>query len=191
MDSWVVQVLRLGYRLPFVSRSRLSAVLLPLPSYSPGSVQGLALAAVVLDLLAKDAIESASSDPGFYSRLFVTPKPQGYRRLETSYRPFPSQPFCSPLPVPHGNFSFRPPIAPPWQLDGLFRSSGCLPPSPCPSGLSEVSKVCVGAEVFQFKALCFGLSPAPQVFTWVMAPGSSIMHRYGFRILRYLTIVLS
>ena len=47
-------------------------------------------------------------------------------------------------------------------------------------------RFCVGAEVFQFKALCFGLSSAPQVFTRVMAPVSSIMHRYGFRILRYL-----
>ena len=47
-------------------------------------------------------------------------------------------------------------------------------------------RFCVGAEVFQFKALCSGFSSAPQVFTWVMAPVSSIMHRYGFRILRYL-----
>ena len=47
-------------------------------------------------------------------------------------------------------------------------------------------RFCVGAEVFQFKALFFGLSSAPQVFTRVMAPVSSFMHRYGFRILRYL-----
>ena len=77
MDSWVVQVLRLGYRLPFVSRPRLSAVPLHLSSYSPGSVRGLALTAAVLDLRAKDAIEPASPDPGFYSRLIVTPKVTG------------------------------------------------------------------------------------------------------------------
>ena len=73
-DSWVVQVLRLGYHLPFVSRPRLSAVPLPLPSYSPGSMWGIALSAAVLDLRAKDTIKPASQDPGFYSRLFVTPK---------------------------------------------------------------------------------------------------------------------
>ena len=47
-------------------------------------------------------------------------------------------------------------------------------------------RFCVGDSVLQFRALCSGLSTAPQVFTRVMAPISSIMHRYGFRILRYL-----
>ena len=40
--------------------------------------------------------------------------------------------------------------------------------------------------VYQFKALCFGLSTAPQVFTWVMAPVSAILHSLGIRMLRYL-----
>ena len=47
-------------------------------------------------------------------------------------------------------------------------------------------RFCVGEEVWQFRALCFGLSTAPQAFTRVMAPISSIMHRHEFRILRYL-----
>ena len=44
----------------------------------------------------------------------------------------------------------------------------------------------MGEVVYQFRALCFGLSTAPQTFTHVMAPLSSIMHRFSFRILRYL-----
>ena len=40
--------------------------------------------------------------------------------------------------------------------------------------------------VYQFKALCFGLSTAPQVFTWVMAPVSAILHSLGIRMRRYL-----
>ena len=51
-----------------------SPVPLPLPSYSPSSIWGLALTAAVDDLGMKDTIELASSDPGYYSRLFVTPK---------------------------------------------------------------------------------------------------------------------
>ena len=47
-------------------------------------------------------------------------------------------------------------------------------------------RFCVGESVYQFHALCFGLSTAPQVFTRVMAPVSTIMHRHGFQILRYL-----
>ena len=39
--------------------------------------------------------------------------------------------------------------------------------------------------VYQFKALCFGLSTAPQVFTRVMTPVSAILHSMGFRMSRY------
>ena len=37
-------------------------------------------------------------------------------------------------------------------------------------------------KVYQFKMLCFGLSTAPQVFTWVMAPVSAFLHRTGIRL---------
>ena len=47
-------------------------------------------------------------------------------------------------------------------------------------------RFCVGESVIQFRVLCFGLLTAPQAFTRVMAPVSLIMHRHGFRILRYL-----
>ena len=40
--------------------------------------------------------------------------------------------------------------------------------------------------VYQFQALCFGLSTAPRVFTWVMAPVSAILHSLGIRMRRYL-----
>ena len=40
--------------------------------------------------------------------------------------------------------------------------------------------------VYRFKALCFGLSTAPQVFTWVMAPVSAILHSLGICMRRYL-----
>ena len=45
-------------------------------------------------------------------------------------------------------------------------------------------------QVYQFKALCFGLSTAPQVFTRVMAPVSAILHSLGIRMRRYLDDLL-
>ena len=41
-------------------------------------------------------------------------------------------------------------------------------------------------RAWQFKVLCFGLSTAPKVFTWVMAPVSGFLHWLGVRMLRYL-----
>ena len=43
-----------------------------------------------------------------------------------------------------------------------------------------------GGVVYQFKALCFRLSTAPQVFTWVFAVVSAWAHSRGIRLLRYL-----
>ena len=40
--------------------------------------------------------------------------------------------------------------------------------------------------VYQFQPLYFGLSTAPPVFTWVMAPVSAILHSLGIRMRRYL-----
>ena len=39
---------------------------------------------------------------------------------------------------------------------------------------------------YQFRAFCFSLSTSPQVFTRVMALVSTILHRLGIRIHRYL-----
>ena len=41
-------------------------------------------------------------------------------------------------------------------------------------------------RVCQFRSLCFSLSTAPQMFTRVMAPVSSILHGLGIRLRRYL-----
>ena len=42
------------------------------------------------------------------------------------------------------------------------------------------------SRAYQFQAPCFSLSMAPQVFTRVMAPVSSILHSLGVRLRRYL-----
>ena len=41
----------------------------------------------------------------------------------------------------------------------------------------------VDGKVYQFRALCFGISTVPQVFTRVMAPVSVMLHDLGVRIL--------
>ena len=44
----------------------------------------------------------------------------------------------------------------------------------------------IDGTIYQFRALCFGLSTASQVFTRVMAPVSVMLHSLGVRMLRYL-----
>ena len=74
----MVEVLRVGYCLPFLSTPSLSTAPIPMPSYSPTSIKGAALEEVTLGLVVKGAVELAPlPSPGFYSRLFVVWKTSG------------------------------------------------------------------------------------------------------------------
>ena len=76
-EDWVVQILREGYRIPFLPSPPLSSVPVHLPSYSPSSIRGQALAAEIAALLEKGAIELAPPTPGYYSQVFVVLKASG------------------------------------------------------------------------------------------------------------------
>ena len=76
-EDWVVQVLREGYRIPFMSPPPLSSVPIHLPSYSPNSIRGRALASEIVALSEKGALEPAPPTPGYYSRVFVAAKASG------------------------------------------------------------------------------------------------------------------
>ena len=76
-EDWVINVLRDGYVIPFVSQPLLSSTPISLPSYSPNSTKGRALAQELIALQNKGAVELAPPTPGFYSRMFVVMKAPG------------------------------------------------------------------------------------------------------------------
>ena len=77
-ELWVVVVvLKMDYCVPFSSPPPLSSVPVPLPSYSPASIKGIALQGEILTLIAKGVVELTPLSPGFYSRLFVVQKTLG------------------------------------------------------------------------------------------------------------------
>ena len=183
-NAWVVQVLHFGYQVPFRSLPPLSHVPLPLPSYSHSSIRGLALSAAVADLLAKEAIELAPPSPGFYSRFFVTPKVTG------GWRPVIDLSRLNGfVDVSHFHMETTQTVLQSLRegdwLVSLDLQDAYLQVPVHPSS-HRYLRFCVGESVYQFRALCFGLLTAPQVFTRIMAPVSAIIHRHGFRILWYL-----
>ena len=182
-DAWVVQVLQFGYQVPFRSLPPLSHVVLPLPSYSP-SIRGLALTAAVSDMLAKEAIELAPPSPGFYSCLFVTPKVTG------GWRPVIDLSRLNGfVDVSHFHMETTQTVLQSLR-EGVWLVSLDLQDAylqiPVHPSFRRYLRFCVGELVYQFRALCFDLLAAPQVFTRVLAPVSAIMHRNGFQILWYL-----
>ena len=180
-----MEVLLFGYRLPFLSAPPLSGAPLPMPSYSPTSIKGAALEEVTLALVAKGAVELAPLPSlGFYSRLFVVWKTSGSWRpvidlshlnrfVDVSH--FQMETIQSVLlSVRQGD----------WMASIDLKEAYLQVPIH-PSS-RHLLRFVFRDRVYQFKALCFGLSTAPQVFTRVMAPVSAILHSMGIRMRRYL-----
>ena len=176
----MVEVLREGYRIPFLQPPPLSAYPIPMPSYAPTSIKGAALEEVTLALIAKGAVELAPlPSPGFYSRLFVVWKTSG------SWRPVIDLSLLNRfVDVSHFRMeTIQSVLLSVWQGDWMASIDLRVPVHP---ESRRFLRFVAHGRTYQFKALCFGLSTAPQVFTWVMAPVSAILHSLGIRMRRYL-----
>ena len=66
MDAWVLEVLREGYRIPFLAPPPLSETPVMIPSYRESSMRGRALSGEISSLLDKGAVELAPTSPGFF-----------------------------------------------------------------------------------------------------------------------------
>ena len=174
--------MRDGYCLPFLSVPPLSSEPIPMPSYSPSSIKGKE---VTLSLVEKGAVELAPlPSPGYYSQLFVVWKTSRSWRLvidlsvlncSVSKTPFKMETFASVLlSVCQGD----------WMVSLDLKEAYLQVPIHPDSHM--FLRFVAFDRVYQFHALCFGLSIVPQVFTRVMAPVSSILHGMGIRLCRYL-----
>ena len=185
-ETWVVTVLRDGYRVPFKdSPPPLSRTPVSFPTYRAGSPRAQALQQEVEGMLAKGALEIARNPgPGFYSRLFVVEKATGSWRpvIDLSHlndfvqlTPFKMEIIALVLlSVREGDF-----LASLDLKDAYFQI-------PIHGSSRKLLRFMSEGTVYQFRALCFGLSTAPQVFTRVFAAVSAWAHSRGIRLLRYL-----
>ena len=180
----MVEVLREGYQIPFLSPPPLSRSPVGFDSYAPGSIRGQALEKELQDLVVKGAVEPATPSPGYYSRMFVVQKASGAWRpiidlstlnhfiLKTKFKMETVQSMLAS--VRQGDWMISIDLK-----DAYFQ----IPVHP---NSRPYLRFVTGSGVFQFKVICFGLTTAPQVFTRVMAPVSAILHQAGVRMLRYL-----
>ena len=165
--------------------SSCSIIPIPMPSSSPISVTGAALEEVSLVLVAKDTLELAPlPSPGFYSLLFVVLSPSGsWRSVITLSH------LLRFVDVSHFQMgSIQSVLLSVRQRDWMasFDLREAYLQVPVHPASRHFLRFMLRDTVYQFKALCFGLSTAPQVFTWVMAPVSAILHSLGIRMRRYL-----
>ena len=178
MDSWVVEVLRVGYQIPFDRRPPLSECPLSLQS-----IRGVALHQE-LQFSKRGRSNQPPQSPGFYSRLFLVQK------ASASWRPIIELSTLNDY-VTSSHFHMETPqsvlrsIRPGDWMSSLDLQDAYLQ-APVHRDSRRYLRLVVQGQAYQFRVLYFGLTTAPQVFTRVMAPVSPILHKYGVRVLRSL-----
>ena len=184
-ETWVVDVLRVGYRLPFESRPPLTKMKVRSTAYHPNSSRHRSLVMEVETMLSKGAVEVVTDrSPGFYSRLFLVEKASG------GWRPVID---LSPLNRFVRQTRFRMETVRS-VMDSIRRNDFLLKIDlkdayfqiPIHKNYRKYLRFTVGQSSYQFKALCFGLATAPQVFTRVFTLISVWAHSNGIRLRRYL-----
>ena len=185
-DDWVVSVLREGLMLDFRELPPLSnvPVLFPLPT---SQLRASALVAEVQSLLDKGVVSPVLSptSPGFYSHIFVVPKPTpGKWRLVINLRELNKL-----LVVPHFKMetvaSLLASILPGQWVFSLDLTDAYLHVPMHPSAYKYL-RFNVGNNLYHFRALPFGLSTAPLVFTKIMAAVGAFAHKHAIHLHLYL-----
>ena len=102
------------------------------------------------------------------------------------HHPLPSPSLCGHVTLSVGVHSVYAPVSSQGDWLASFDLREAYIPVPVHPASRPFLRFLFRDTVYQFQALCFGLSTAPRVFTWVMAPVSAILHSLGIRMRRYL-----
>ena len=183
-SPWIVSILRRGFRIQFHRQPLLSRN--PIPFSLPGAhAKRIALAHEISEMRAKNVLEEVTtSSSGFYSILFLTPKSSGGWRPVIDLSSLNKQ-VKTPKFVMETAESIR--LALPkdaWVVsldlkDAFFH----IPIHP---GSRKYLRFVHRGTVYQYRALPFGLSPAPWIFTMVVKELQILAHKEGIFLFQYL-----
>jgi len=157
-DKWVLKTLKEGYRIPFSSLPTLTITPEIRIQYMQDPVRRKLLASAIKEMEEKAAIETVSSpDPGFYSQIFLVPKPGNKWIIDLS---------ALNSHIPCQTFKMETPGSTPGSVQkGQWLTSLDLKDAyfhvPIHPESRRYLRFLHQGIVWQFKALPFGLNTAP------------------------------
>ena len=175
----VLNIITNGYVLPFLSKPNLVRFPLILSEYK-AQQKDQAPATCIQSLLSKNAIERVENvkSLGFYSRLFLVPKPH------QRWRPFIDLSRLNTF-LHVEKFKMETSLIPGEWVSSIDLSDAYLHIAIHPNSRKYL-RFCYKAQVFQFTSLPFGLAIAPQVFTMIVKEVKLMALSRGLRIHQYL-----
>ena len=167
-SPYIVELLREGLTLEFSQPPPLSKTPIFMDSYKGNPVKRLALKTALEELVQKNVLETVQdqNSPGFYGRLFITPKPDGRWRSIID---------LSELNKFIVNPSFQ--METSWSIQssmrkGMWATSIDLKDAyfhiPVHKKFRKFMRIALFGQIFQFKAMPMGLNVSARVFTKVM-----------------------
>ena len=184
-SPWIVSVLREGYSLEFEEEPPLTRTPSVISQYQDPVKQAF-MEEEIASLLQKDALEEVldTNSQGLYSRMFlVTKKNWDWRPiidLSVLNTYLKTQTFKM-----ESADSIRAALLPGWWTVSIDLKDAYLHVPIHPSA-RKFMRVVVKGRVYQFKALPFGLSPAPWLFTKIVAEVKAMVHGQGIQLHQFL-----
>jgi len=181
-DDYVVRILRYGFRLPFHTVPPVTRVPSINSQYAEPRKNCL-LREAVSDMLTKSSIERVvdTSSRGFYSRLFLVPKKTGDHRPVIDLSTLNQFLTCPTFQMDTAE-SVRAALQP-----GMWATSIDLKDAyfhiPIHPAYRKYLRFQVLGEVYQFRALPFGLNVAPRLFTTIAKQVQKMGSKY---VLQYI-----
>ena len=181
----VLKLITNGYVLPFISKPNLVRAPLIRSDYKALQKE-LALTSCIQSLPSKNAIERVENvkSLGFYSRLFLVPKPhqrwravidlsrlKNFLLVERFKMETPESIRASLIPV---------------EWVSLIDLSDAYLHIPIHPNSRKYLRFCHRSQVFQFTSLPFGLATAPQVFIMIVKEVKLMALSRGIRLHKYL-----
>ncbi len=192
-DHWVLNVISNGYAPSFPEDrpplTRLWRKFESITGRTPPK-QAVLLQEHIQELLAKKAIEPVKDQQslGFYSHMFLVPKKNGKLRPIINLKQLNSF-----LDVPTFQMETARSVASAVQ-PGDWATSLDLTDAyfhvPIAPWFRKYLRIVVNGQIYQYRALPFGLSTSPRVFTKMLEPVAVFLHSRGIHIHRYLDDLL-
>ena len=173
-DANVLRTVSEGIRLEFLERPHLAESLI---LFNRNAEREAELCQHVVEMVSKEALELAPlPSPGFCSNLFLVPKKSG---PEAGYKPKASK-FKRET-----TRSIRKALCPGDWVTSIDLKDAYFH-IPVHHEFQKSLRIAVGGRVFQFKALPFGLSPAPSEFCRVTGVLGTLLHKLTIYLHLYL-----
>ena len=182
-DKWVLEIIQKGYKLEFLKKPAFGGI--KHTRVPPDQIELISLE--IESLLKKNAIEKVSTKnakAGFYSTLFLVAKNSGEMRPVINLRPlnkylrklhFKMDTLCKVLDlVQTGDWGLTLDLKDAYFHIKVFKKH------------RKYLRFCFQNQVYQFRALCFGPTVSPRVFTKVVAVVTAHLHRQNIRLASYL-----